>query len=163
MKKILLLLLCVPLIGLGQIYKGCPSGKENIPSTNEGLELEFLRILNNARSEIGLSILRLDKDLTRSSRYHSYDMSTENYYTHDTQDRNGDRLIVVCKTFDRVNKFSGEKYGVQAENIFKGPATAEAAYLGWCRSSGHKENMFNAQFTRIGIGFVNNHWTTNFR
>ena len=153
----------VPMIGLGQIYKGCPSGKENIPSTQESLELEFLRVLNNARSEIGLSILRLDKDLTRACRYHSYDMSTENYYTHDTQDRTGDRLIVVCKTFDRVNKFAGTNYGPQAENIFKGPTTAEAAYEGWYKSSGHKKNMFNGKFTRIGIGFVNNYWTTDFR
>ena len=149
------------------IFNGLPTGKENVISSSLNKELEFVRILNEERIKKGLSVLVINESLCKASRYHSYDMATEGYFTHDSQD-NGSISIGV---FNRVNQFAGPKTRTsQSENIAAGNSSASKTYTQWFNSrTGHKENMFG-NWKEIGIGYVNipgskytHYWTTDFR
>ena len=151
---------------------GNPSGKENIPSSSEYQELCFLNLLNAARKQKGLSELTLSQDLSRAARYHSYDMGKQNYFEHDSYDRDqvSDDLIKVCGTLERIFKFAPYfNVGGCAENIAAGNFSANETYNQWFNSPGHYKNMFNSKYKTIGIGYVQaassdfiHYWTTDF-
>ena len=150
-----------------KFYNGVPTGNEDIPSSDISVELEFFQILNRERIERGLTPLIINQDLCRAARYHSYDMGSQNYTGHATQDRpnNGAKLVKACGTFTRVSKFSSCK----RENIAMGMGTALKVYEGWYDSPGHNKNMFAAGNKEIGIGFIKvpgskytYYWTTVF-
>jgi len=153
---------------VSKFLNGIPSGNETISSSDEVKELEFLKILNKARKEKGLGPLKLDYDLCRAARYHSYDMASQNYVGHATKDRpeNRGKLIEVCTTFERIRKFAS----CGGEIIAAGSSTAEGAYSGWYNSPGHYKIMFNRSFTKVGIGYISldgskrgSYWTADFR
>jgi uncharacterized protein YkwD len=146
---------------------GFPRGDENVPSSSINEEIIFVSLLNKARKEKGMSELKINQDLCRAARYHSFDMGKQNYFEHASYDRNEStgRLEKVCGTFARIYKFA-KSYG---ENIAAGNATGERTYLQWYNSPGHYENMFNPKFKTIGVGYVktegskyNHYWTTDF-
>ena len=150
-----------------KFYNGEPTGNEDIPSSDISVELEFLQILNGARVERGLNPLIINQDLCRAARYHSYDMGSQNYTGHATQDRlnNGAKLIEVCGTFTRIWKFGA----CSRENLAMGMSTALRAYEVWYDSPGHNKNMFAPGNKEIGIGFIKvpgskytYYWTTDF-
>jgi len=154
---------------VSKFFNGIPTGNEDIPSSDISVELEFLEILNGARIERGLTPLSLNQDLCRAARYHSYDMGSQNYTGHATQDRpnNGGKLVEVCGTFTRIRKFGA----CSRENIAMGTrlSTALRVYEGWYNSPGHNKNMFAANNKEIGIGFIKvpgskmtYYWTTDF-
>lgn len=158
-----------PNIKAKDFLNGIPNGDENIPSSNMQEEIEFIKLLNKERVNKGMKPLKLNQDLTRAARYHSYDMGSQNYFSHKSQDRlnNGSRLIEACGTFVRIRKFS-KHYG--GENIFAGGSSAQSAYINWYNSPGHYKIMFNPEYTEIGIGFVavegstyRNYWTADFK
>jgi len=146
---------------------GFPRGDENVPSSSINEEIIFVNLLNKARKEKGMSELKINQDLCRAARYHSFDMGKQNYFEHASYDRNEStgRLEKVCGTFTRINKFA-KSYG---ENIAAGNGTGERTYEQWYNSPGHYENMFNPKFKTIGVGYVkiagskyNHYWTTDF-
>ena len=61
-------------------------------------------------------------------------------------------------------KSFGITYRTAGENIAMGYATPQAVVNGWMNSPGHRANILNASFTRIGVGYVadGNHWTQMF-
>ena len=146
---------------------GVPRGDENVPSSSINEEIIFVNLLNKARKEKGMSELKINQDLCRAARYHSFDMGEQNYFEHASYDRNEStgRLEKVCGTFTRINKFA-KSYG---ENIAAGNGTGERTYEQWYNSPGHYGNMFNPKFKTIGVGYVkiagskyNHYWTTDF-
>ena len=158
-----------PNMEVSKFFNGVPTGKEVVPSSDKDVELEFLDILNKARIDKGLNPLTLDYDLCRAARYHSYDMGSQNYFTHESYDRpnNSGKIIEVCSTFDRIRKWKNN-YNM-GENIAAGRSSAEGVYNQWFNSPGHYKNMFNSSWTKIGIGFVKvpgskftYYWTTDF-
>ena len=52
-----------------------------------------------------------------------------------------------------VLKECGISYSSAGENIAAGYATPEDVVKGWMNSSGHKENILNKNFTKIGVGY----------
>jgi hypothetical protein len=49
-----------------------------------------------------------------------------------------------------------------AENIAYGWGSAKATFDAWMASSGHRANILMPYYVTIGIGEVNDRWTTNF-
>ena len=64
------------------------------------------------------------------------------------------------------NSFTHSPYpgGTWAENIAKGYGSAQAVVDAWFNSPGHKTNMLNPAYTRMGIGNVSsgNWWCQQF-
>jgi len=148
-----------------QQFFGIAFGTENVPSSSKMNERQFLIILNKARKDSLLEPLMIDEDLSRAARYHSYDMSTQNYFAHETYDRNKitDSLEFVCDAHARTKKFlkyeSKDKlWKVSAavfENCAYGSTTGAEVFTSWFNSPPHCKNMFNPDHRLVGIGYIN--------
>ncbi len=57
-------------------------------------------------------------------------------------------------------KSFGIKYRTAGENIAKNYFSAQSVMNGWMNSSGHKANILNPSFGKIGVGYVNINGTT---
>ena len=61
-------------------------------------------------------------------------------------------------------KSFGISYRAAGENIAKGQTTPAAVVNAWWNSAGHRQNMLNASYTQIGVGYVadGKYWTQMF-
>lgn len=135
-----------------------PGQKINIPTVDTGVtgyEQEVIRLVNEIRAENGLKALTYDWELSRVARYKSQDMKDNKYFSHTSP--------VYGTPFQMIKNF-GISYRSAGENIAKGYATPQAVVNGWMNSSGHRANILNANYTRIGVGYVagGNYWTQMF-
>ncbi len=130
----------------------------NIPSVNSGVrefETEVVRLVNEIRTKNGLKALTEDWELSRVARYKSQDMKDNRYFSHNSP--------VYGSPFDMIKNF-GISYRTAGENIAKGQSTPQAVVNAWMNSSGHRANILNSSYTRIGVGYVANgrYWTQMF-
>ena len=111
--------------------------------------------VNEQRAEHGLAALSYDWELSRVARYKSQDMADQGYFTHTSP--------TYGSPFQMIRNF-GLTYRSAGENIAKGYATPQEVVNAWMRSSGHRANILNASFTKIGVGYVSEgrHWTQMF-
>ncbi len=114
-------------------------------------EKRIIALVNEIRTERGLSKLRVKPCLVRAARAHSAEMRAKPYFGH--QSRNGDpfsrRLI---KFGYRRSGFSFWKVG---ENIAWGSglySTPEVVVDGWMHSEGHRAVILTKCFRNIGVG-----------
>ncbi len=130
----------------------------NIPSTDSSVrsfETEVIRLVNEIRVKNGLNTLTEDWQLSRVARYKSQDMKDNKYFSHTSP--------VYGSPFDMIKNF-GISYRRAAENIAKGQTTPQAVVNAWMNSSGHRANILNSSYTKIGVGYVKsgNYWTQMF-
>lgn len=129
-----------------------------IPTVDSGVtsyESEVVRLVNDIRIKNGLKPLTHDWELSRVARYKSQDMKDNKYFSHTSP--------TYGSPFQMMKNF-GISYRTAGENIAKGYATPEAVVNGWMNSSGHRANILNSSYTRIGVGYVagGNYWTQMF-
>ena len=130
----------------------------NIPKTDAAVvnyENEVIRLVNEIRVKNGLNPLISDWELSRVARYKSQDMKDNNYFSHTSP--------VYGTPFNMMKKF-GISYKTAAENIAKGQKTPQAVVNSWMNSSGHRANILNPSYKKIGVGYVagGNYWTQMF-
>lgn len=130
----------------------------NIPTTDSTVtdyEQEVIRLVNVERAKNGLKPLTYDWELSRVARYKSQDMKDNRYFSHTSP--------VYGSPFQMMKSF-GISYRTAGENIAKGQATPQAVVNAWMNSSGHRANILNASFTKIGVGYVSDgkYWTQMF-
>lgn len=135
-----------------------PGDKVYIPVPQTGVasyEEQVVQLVNNIRAQNGLGALKLDEELCRVARYKSQDMHDKKYFSHTSP--------TYGSPFDMMKQF-GISYRTAGENIAKGYRTPEAVVDGWMNSSGHRANILNSSYTRIGVGFVEDgyYWTQMF-
>lgn len=127
------------------------------PACASPIEAEELALTNAARRAAGLGELRCDEGLARAARLHSQDMCNQNYFSHTSLDG---------RTFTQRISAQGVTWRTAAENIARGQRTAAAVHDAWMNSDGHRRNILNGAFGRIGIGYVECGgrplWTQNF-
>ena len=129
-----------------------------IPNADTGVlqyEREGVRLVNEIRAKNGLKELTEDWELSRVARYKSQDMKDNNYFSHTSP--------VYGSPFNMIKNF-GISYKSAAENIAKGQKTPQAVVDAWMNSSGHRANILNSTYTKIGVGYVasGNYWTQMF-
>lgn len=135
-----------------------PGQKITIPTVDEGVssnEKEVVRLVNEIRAKNGLNPLTEDWELSRVARYKSQDMKDNNYFSHTSP--------TYGSPFNMMKSF-GISYKTAAENIAKGQATPQAVVNAWMNSAGHRANILNSSYTKIGVGYVKsgNYWTQMF-
>lgn len=127
--------------------------------SNESYELKVLELVNIERGKNGLSPLSINNDLSAVARMHSKDMNDRNFFSHTNPDG--------LSPFDRMKKY-GISYRAAGENIAAGQATPEQVVDSWMNSKGHRENILNPTYHKIGIGYYNSgknyvhYWTQCF-
>ncbi len=111
--------------------------------TNEQ-ERKVLELSNAARQHEGCGPLKLDDNLVEAAGRHASDMVRRHYMDHTNPDGQGpgDRMAAAG--------FRGSSWG---ENIAAGYDTAEEVFAAWMKSDGHRANIMNCKYDRIGIGF----------
>ena len=135
-----------------------PGQSINIPSADSNVlnyENEVIRLVNEIRVKNGLSKLTADWELSRVARFKSQDMKDNKYFSHTSP--------VYGSPFEMIKNF-GISYKSAGENIAKGQSTPQNVVNAWMNSSGHRANILNSSYTRIGVGYVadGNYWTQMF-
>ncbi|MBR4030322.1 MAG: hypothetical protein IKJ06_02880 [Clostridia bacterium] len=112
-----------------------------------------LELVNAERAKNGLNALKLDSALSKVAEAHSKDMATRNFFSHTNPDG--------LSPFDRI-KNAGISYKTAGENIAMGQKTPQQVVEAWMNSEGHRKNILNASFTKMGLGKEGNYWTQLF-
>ena len=120
-----------------------------------GFEAEVVSLTNRERAKYGLPALSENWELSRVARYKSQDMHDRHYFSHTSP--------TYGSPFEMMRAF-GLSYRSAGENIAMGYRTPAAVVEGWMNSEGHRANILNASFTRIGVGYVadGHYWTQMF-
>lgn len=108
------------------------------------LEAQMLVLVNEERTKRGLKPLAYDAALTPVARAHSTDMFVRGYFSHYTPEK--------TDPFDRMNK-AGVKFRTAGENLALG-RTLKICHEGLMNSPGHKANILNPAFGRLGVGIM---------
>ena len=107
-------------------------------------EAELLRLVNAERAQAGLDPVTLDPELAAIGREHSEEMFRLGYFAH-TSPVEGDPGARL--------EAADVLYLVSGENLAFAP-TVEIAHAGLMNSPGHRANILNPAFTRLGVGVV---------
>lgn len=118
-------------------------------------EQQVVELTNQERAKHGLQPLEIDYELSRVAREKSRDMAINNYFDHNSP--------VYGSPFDMMRSY-GINYRTAGENIAKGQRTPQEVVNAWMNSPGHRANILSADYTHIGVGYVEqgNHWTQQF-
>lgn len=118
---------------------------ENARSNHSAVELEVIRLVNEAREKEGLQPLKLNEQLMVVAEAKSQDMVDNTYFSHTSPVYGGMRDLF--NAFDVNYRWAGE-------NIATGQRTAEAVMRAWMDSPGHRANILHPNFNQIGVGAV---------
>ena len=136
------------------LFTGC--GNKLVLPIQEAYEQKVVDLVNTARADNNLPPLKHVPELSQAARYHADDMMEDNYLRHDTFDRVGGELQLVCLWYDRISTFYGEepyKWINLAENIAGGQSTPAQVMGDWMGSGGHRDNILSTVYQEIGVGY----------
>ena len=109
---------------------------------------EVLEYTNQYRKTNGVSSLKLDADLTKAACYRSLEMAKNDIFSHTRP--NGKSCFTI------LDEYKIKTIGYRGENLALtyGDPDAKFACELWYDSSGHKKNMLDRYYNRIGIGIA---------
>lgn len=126
--------------------QGLPKLPQTYPiSVQASAESQILQLMNAKRTEAGLQPLTLDNTLVQVARYKSNDMIQNNFFDHTNPD--GTKWTNWLQAI-------GYKYTTTGENIAYNTYDAVELFNQWWNSPGHRANMMNSSYTKVGIGVV---------
>ena len=100
-----------------------------------------------------------NQSLTLAARHQSEDMARNNVFQHETVPGSAYyNYTNQPEPWDRMQA-EGYSWNYAGENIAAGYSGAEAAYVGWWNSTGHRQNMYNSSFREIGDGYY--YWSAS--
>ncbi len=102
---------------------------------------EVLRLVNLKRTEAGLSSFTTESKLTQAANKRAVEIVSK--FSHDRPD--GSQFFTVFAEYG-VNPQSG------GENIAYGQQSPAAVVKAWWDSPGHRANILNAKFNKLGVG-----------
>ncbi len=115
-------------------------------------------LVNKERAAAGLNALTLDASLSKVAQAKAEDMAKNGYFSHTSP--------TYGSPFDMMKSF-GIKYSAAGENIAKGQKSADSVMTAWMNSSGHRANILNSNYEKIGVGYTtdaqgNTYWVQMF-
>lgn len=111
------------------------------------LEQYIFEQTNAERAKVGAKALLSDPSLNTLARSRSEDMVNRNYFDHVTPD--GKNVFDMLKAMNFSYSTAGENI---AMNTYPESKSAVSAMQQWMNSSGHKANILNVKYGRIGVG-----------
>jgi uncharacterized protein YkwD/uncharacterized membrane protein required for colicin V production len=121
-----------------------PSTGDSPLNAVEANESEIMDLVNQERLERGLNPLEFDPSLVPVARSHSQEMLEMGYFSHVSPNTGtlGDRLNAA-----------GVQYLSAGENLAYAP-TVGVAHRGLMQSDGHRENILDPSWERMGVGVL---------
>ena len=128
------------------------------PDAEENLSFakQVVNLVNEERAKAGLSALVLDETLASAAMVRATEIETS--FSHTRPDG---------RSFSTILSDMGIQYHRSGENIAWGQQSPETVMEGWMNSKGHRANILNPNFTKIGVGYRKNaagrtYWTQLF-
>ena len=138
--------------------------------TNPSFEQQVLTLVNQERATGAtcsgtpyppVAPLSMDPNLRTAARDHSTDMALDNYFSHTGLDG---------RSFtDRIRDAGYTGHAPLGENIAAGQVSSRSVVDGWMASVGHCENIMQAEFHDLGVGYAlrsgsryRHYWSQNF-
>lgn len=117
---------------------------------------QVVKLVNEERAKAGLSALTIDVNVEAAAQVRANEIKQSFSHTRP----NGSQFSTALKE-------QGVSYRGAGENIAWGQKSPEAVMQAWMNSDGHRANILNAQFTKIGVGYYQdangtNYWTQLF-
>lgn len=137
----------------GELLEKPPISEELWQQIEEGTKQQIFDITNVIRIRYELNELEWDEETAAVAYSHSKDMFESNYFSHESNENGSlsDRLEAANVFYE----LAGENI---AANYTDGPSVVE----GWINSKGHRETLLNDEFTHLGVGVFQKHYTQNF-
>jgi uncharacterized protein YkwD len=107
------------------------------------LQSEMLAYINAERAKDNLSPFVLDEKLCQGAYLNSKDMAVNNYFSHNSP--------TYGSPFDMM-KDLGIAYRLLAKTLPRTPVS-KVAHQAFMNSSGHRANILNSGFKKLGLGF----------
>ncbi|OGM59062.1 hypothetical protein A3A75_05345 [Candidatus Woesebacteria bacterium RIFCSPLOWO2_01_FULL_39_10] len=131
-----------------------PGSEESVPITVETQELtvdeeaerEMFKLVNEERKSRGISELTWRSDVVPVARDHAQDMWEREYFGHYSPEGED--------AGNRMEK-AGVEFMIVGENLALAP-TLSTAHQGLMNSEGHRKNILDTEFKRVGIGVIDN-------
>lgn len=131
-----------------------PDSRESVPlkidvgtlAPDSDTEAGMFELVNMERAKVGVTALEWSPDAVPVARKHAEDMWRRKYFSHYSPE--GDDVG------DRLNS-AKVKYSFAGENLALAP-TLQTAHTGLMNSEGHKENILEMNFRKVGIGVIDN-------
>lgn len=120
-----------------------PILSSTLPEDSQG-EADMLVRVNRERTQKGLSALTIDTRMVVLARAKSRDMFARNYFAHTDPDGKS-----VANHMEKAEV----EYRIVGENLAYAPDT-ETAHNGLMNSPGHRANIMDTEFRRVGIGVI---------
>jgi uncharacterized protein YkwD len=114
-----------------------------IVGCDDPIEQEVIALVNASRTSMGLGAVRCDPAMTAVARGHSSDMCSRGYFDHTGLDGRD--------PFDRLRD-GGVRFSSAGENIAWGQSDADEVHTAWMNSAGHRRNILDGDYARIGVG-----------
>ncbi|WP_051273352.1 CAP domain-containing protein [Desulfotruncus alcoholivorax] len=107
-------------------------------------EQQMLQLVNTERAKQGIKPLQMDSSLLKLARQKARDMIDNNYFDHTSP--------TYGSPFEMMRN-AGISYSYAGENLAKA-ATVNGAHTALMNSSGHRANILNENYDRVGIGII---------
>jgi uncharacterized YkwD family protein len=107
--------------------------------------LEVLRLVNIERGKAGISSLSMSNELLHVATVKSQDIVDHNYFSHTSPTFGGLKELLAYHSIS---------YMRAGENLATGQKTPEIVVNAWMNSEGHRANIMNPAYNKIGIGIV---------
>lgn len=121
------------------------------PEEDSSYAAQVVRLVNEERAKEGLSALTVDAGLEAAGNVRAKEIVSSFAHTRP----NGTSFATAIQE-------QGVSYRSSGENIAWGQRSPEEVVNAWMNSPGHRANIMNAQFTRIGVGHYQNSAGTNY-
>lgn len=134
-----------------------PETDNNTPDTEVlSYAEQVVALVNTERAKAGLNALTLDTEIASAALVRAKE--TEISFSHTRPDG---------RHFSTALSDSGISFRGAGENIAWGQRSPEEVMNGWMNSEGHRANILNPNFTKIGVGYYQNavgrnYWTQLF-
>lgn len=118
---------------------------EGLDETQIAYVKEIVELVNEAREEAGLAPLTLDPALRSAAQVRAKECVSTFSHTRP----NGTPYKTAIAEAGVESKYTGE-------NVATGQKTAQKVMQSWMNSEGHRANILNENFTKIGVGLEPN-------
>lgn len=129
--------------------------KPETNSENLSYAEQVVKLVNVERAKAGLHALTIDANVTAAANIRAKEIVTS--FSHTRPDG---------RKFSTVLTDNGIRYTGAGENIAWGQRSPEEVVSAWMNSEGHRANILNAKYTKIGVGYLNasgrNYWVQLF-
>ena len=129
---------------------GNPSVPDN-DTENADFVRQVVNLVNQERAKAGLSPVTADTSIQAAAQVRAKEI--EKSFSHTRPDGS---------SFSTALTQQGVTYRGSGENIAWGQKTPEQVMNGWMNSEGHRANILNKNFTKIGVGYHQNASGTNY-